>query len=171
MEVFDRFFRVSPEELRAAEFLNYGRGYSSHLRESLHGHSDVLDHAIENIEFLFYSLIVALASADFAAIIKYGPGSPKAEKLLGLMIQSAEKVNPHIRKNLMYHKGFLDAMESEGRLHKDGLTIPQASGCWVLMALVKQNRIDLDDPQILEAGQLLGDSIYQRFRSFWDEIG
>src|SRR4051812_17640967 len=117
MSLLDKIFRQSPEERRASEFLDFGLGFSSYIKADLLGESDAIDDALNHDEFLFYSVIIALAAADFAAIMKYGSGSTKSEQLLGIMIKSAEKANPHVRKNLMYHKDFLTAMEQENRLH------------------------------------------------------
>lgn len=97
MALFDKFFRKSPEERRADEFLDFSLGFSSYIKSDLFGKSDVLDDALSHNEFLFYSVIVALAAADFEAIMKYGPGSKKSEQLLEAMIKSAEKANPHVR--------------------------------------------------------------------------
>ena len=161
-------FGMSAEEKHASKFFENALGFVANRKYELAGISAILDNAIKNPEFNFYLYIVCLAASDMAAIIKYGPESKIPTKLLGLMIKCSEKENPHVRINLMFHKDFLDQMDIEGRLKADNLTIPHASGCWILMALTNENTTDLDDPKILEAGKILGEWIYGVFGKYWD---
>jgi hypothetical protein len=163
-------FGRSARQARAQEFAERALTFASNLRDGLAGRSAYLDHALNHPETGYYAIIVGLTVADTAATLKWQPDSETPMDLLGRMVRSFEEINPHVRKNLAFHRDYLEAVDEEGRLGQSGLTIPQASGCWVLMAVSGGNSIDFNDNQVVEAGHILGEFIQRNFGSYWDGL-
>lgn len=168
-ELLARFFGLGkgPEEKRAEAFPHVALERVGRIRTSLRGKSDYLDQAMESSEFPFWAAIVSLAAADYSLVSRLGAEGQRHRRLLALMVTSFEKINPNVRRNLIFHKMFLNDMKDEGRLAA-GMSIPEASGCWILMALTGRRTIDLDDWSVRAAARILGEAIYMEMAGYWE---
>jgi hypothetical protein len=162
------FIKQTNEVLHAKHFVNNAKNYIKSSKYELPNKQEIRE-AIDQPEFDYWAMLVALRAADSGAIIKYGIENPLTIKLLRIMIKEFQKINRYVSQNLQYNQIFIQELDEYGRLSKEIKTIQEANGFWLLYSL-KLETLEYTDPNNREAAKIIGNWLFDKYTKYWDSI-
>jgi hypothetical protein len=169
MGIFRSIFgKQVKEEIHAKHFVENAFDYIKANKTKL-PNKPVIIRAINQKEFDYWAMLVALRAADSGAIIKYGIDNPLTKRLLNIMIKKFQRINKYVSQNLQYNQIFIQEMRENEQHEKEIKTVQEINGTWLLYSL-EQETFDHTDAENLEAAKIIGEWLFEKYTRYWDNI-
>lgn len=124
---------------------------------------------INSNAFDYFALSVASLPIHAEAINEFGEDSLLHLELLNKMAKAIQCFYPNTLKDFKYHKKFIDNLIENGKMEELGLSLLQASGCWILINVTSNDIRDINRQDIIENGKIIGDWLAGTFKNCWQE--